>query len=434
MNKAAIAGAIAGAAIIIGIVLAVSYDAGQVISTEPSAETESSVDWEGGAVWMNLLVSNSEEYAVYNEQSRIVLDLAVEDFNAYLNEEQSPWQFDPIAVDFDTDPNEALEQIYADGLVYLEELGEDPQRYPFQTFVVGPATSSAVEQILDYETNDILLISHASTAPSLAIPDNIFRLVPDDTKQAKATARAISDAGISVVIPIYRGNIWGTELHSEIFSTFSAMGGTMNEGIQYGPDEADFSDEAQMLSEKVVRYIDQGYTTEDLAILVISYDEVTSILDQSASYDNLVSITWFGSDSTARSIAVTDDPAALGFAEEVGLISPSFLVTQNEKTKRIDDVLLQETGSLPDNSMYSLYDAIWIHGLAIEQSRTLNIEVLVEILPVVAEEYDGAIGSITFNEAGDLASANYELFWIQNGAWESYGIYTASDDKITRDT
>lgn len=431
LKRAIITGGIAGAAIIIGVAVAITYGLEQTSSdTMPFLEKEVIRDWEGEEMWVHLLLSGSEEYVVYNEISKVVANLAVADFNAYQNERQAAWGIKLLVNEFDDDPKDALEEIYADGVRLLEE-SDDPARYPYQTFLLGPTTSSAIEQLLDYEANDVLIISHGSTAPSLAIPDNIFRLTPDDTKQARATAKAMSDAGIDVVVPIYRDDVWGNELRDEISSAFAVYGGVADVGIVYTPDETSFVDQVLMISEKVGAYIDQGYSTENVAVLVLSFGEGVTILNHAASYEDLASVTWFGSDSTAQSILVTSDPTALEFAEKVGLISPLFLVAPNERTERIDKTVVQETGSLPSNNMYALYDAVWIHGLTINEGKTLEIKALLDILPRVAEEYDGVIGSTTLNAAGDLASADYELFWIQDGVWKIYGIYTAFDDKIT---
>ena len=49
----------------------------------------------------------------------------------------------------------------------------------------------------------MVLISHKSTSPSLAV-DNIFRLPPDDNQQGKVLALLFQEKGIKAVVPIYR--------------------------------------------------------------------------------------------------------------------------------------------------------------------------------------------------------------------------------------
>ena len=57
--------------------------------------------------------------------------------------------------------------------------------------MIGPATSANVEAIKDYANkNDIIIMSHSSTAPSLAVAgDNLFRFVPNDLSRLRLLQR-----------------------------------------------------------------------------------------------------------------------------------------------------------------------------------------------------------------------------------------------------
>ena len=125
---------------------------------------------------------------------------------------------------------------------------------------------------------------------------------------------------------------------------------------------------------------------------------------------------------------------ALELVEQVGLISPSYRIPDNEKSMHIHDILVEATGVSPNSHVYSVYDAVWVYGLTIEQGGTLQVDILKDLLPEVAAGYSGALGSTELNDAGDLASADYELFWIHDGEWQTYGIYDASADEFTKDS
>ena len=209
------------------------------VPTEDVQSTDGAVDFEG-SVWFSLIESTYDERTLYNNHTKMSFNLAIEDFNAYLSEKNAAWDIIPQVRSFDENPTEALDVIYAEGRVLLDELADElddePQRYPFQAFVLGPTTSNQVADIMEYvQDHDMLVISHSSTAPSLAIQDRIFRFTPDDTKQADATAAAMNDMGIRVVVPIYIDNIWGAELYGAVSETFGAAGGMMDEGITYDP-------------------------------------------------------------------------------------------------------------------------------------------------------------------------------------------------------
>ena len=70
--------------------------------------------------------------------------------------------------------------------------------------VFGPQSSSEVAAIKPYaDAHNILVISQGSTASSLAIPgDNIFRLCPNDTREAEALVALLQHDGITAIVPL----------------------------------------------------------------------------------------------------------------------------------------------------------------------------------------------------------------------------------------
>ena len=79
--------------------------------------------------------------------------------------------------------------------------------------IVGPATSMQFQLPKNMQMLIILsLLVTASTSPSLSIEgDNLFRLVPDDTYQGKIVAERMIKDGIKVIVPIWRGGLYGNE-------------------------------------------------------------------------------------------------------------------------------------------------------------------------------------------------------------------------------
>jgi len=82
--------------------------------------------------------------------------------------------------------------------------------------VIGPESSAEIETVKPFtDASDIVLLSHCSTAPSLAIPgDSVYRLVPSDLRQAGAIARLIDGNGHRAIVPMWRAGIWGDGISS----------------------------------------------------------------------------------------------------------------------------------------------------------------------------------------------------------------------------
>lgn len=118
----------------------------------------------GNTVNIGALLPLSGVRASSGTSTGAALERAVEDVNEYFSHTNSSIRFNIVVQDTGSDPAISLEK--------LKLLAENGIR-----IVIGPATSANVEAIKDYaDKNDIIIMSHSSTAPSLAVAgDNIFR-------------------------------------------------------------------------------------------------------------------------------------------------------------------------------------------------------------------------------------------------------------------
>src|SRR6478672_11281754 len=99
--------------------------------------------------------------------------------------------------------------------------------------VIGPQTSSEVAMIKPFaDAHDILVISQASTASSLAIPgDNILRFCPNDRREAEALVALLQNDGIRAIVPLWRNDAGNNGLQDSVQIRFQALGGTVASGF-----------------------------------------------------------------------------------------------------------------------------------------------------------------------------------------------------------
>jgi len=281
--------------------------------------------------------------------------------------------------------------------------------------IVGPESSAEVEAIKPYtDANDMVLLSHCSTAPSLAVEnDSVFRMVPSDLSQATAIAELIHSAGYQAIIPMWREGVWGDDISTANAQQFSQLGGTVYPGVRFNPEQTDFSAELAELSEQVqaARLI----FGEQVAVAYFSFGpEGALMLAQASDVPVLGDLAWFGSDGTALSREILDDPAAAEFAVQTGFFNTLFA----DPVTALADVLRARISSVIGGGgvhfcALAAYDAVWLAALAAAIAGTEDIDAFKLALVEVANSYEGASGHTRFNSAGDRADATFNVWGIE---------------------
>ena len=380
------------------------------IGAFPQASAELS-----GEIQIGAIAPLSGDWSTNGIQNNVANKVAVDDFNAYLEEKGASWSLMLVTEDSQTVPTVSLEKIQAFNAKNIKH-------------VIGPQTSGSLQNIKGYvDSNNMLIISCCSTSPLLAIPDDsVFRLVPDDSNQAIAISKLLDETGIEVVVPVWRNDAWGMGLHDALANSFS---GTVSDGISYNPEGSEFSVEASLLADIVQEHIDT-HGAGKVGVVYIGFAEAIPFFQSSAAHDVLNNVRWFGSDGSAKESGFINDPDALQFSTNTEFTAVVVASGQNELSQRVETAVEAEIGVTPTAYASASYDAIWLLGLSMERTQSTDVDVLTEIIPEIANEHMGALGSLTLNSVGDLAQANYEMWTVADNAWQYAGVYDATADSI----
>ncbi len=397
-----------------------------ITKTKTVTQTETKTVSAGGlqgTIKIGALLPLTGDLGSYGKRNAEAVKMAEADFNKFLEEIDANWRLKVIIEDTETSKDKALEK-----LQILAAQGVKA--------VVGPMASSEVSNVKNYaDSNKIVIVSQSSTAMSLALPDDyIFRLCTPDKVQSRVLAKMIHDDGRKVLITIWRGDPWGDGLASTTKSIFKELGGIVDEGIRYPEDTADFSSFVESLANRVNSYLEQGYTTDDIAILLISFDEVQQIFQTASQYDILGEVKWYGTDGTALNSKIIEDPVAAAFAVKVKFSNTIYSAGFSEKAEMLRERLRAKLGETPDSYAITAYDAVWLIGLTIQFTQEYDGEVIKNMLPKVAEIYYGVTGWAKLDENGDRAQADYEIWEpvVSNGnyEWKLVGIYNSLSDSF----
>ena len=350
---------------------------------------------------------------------KIALENAENDVNKHFEEMNSSSHFRTLMADSKTSPEESL--------VAIKKLHENGAK-----IIVGPATSTAVSAAKGYaDANNIILLSYSSTSPLLSIKgDNLFRLVPDDTYQGKIIAQRMINDGIKVIVPFWRSDIYGNELYNSTKSNFEKLGGKVEEGINYHPYTGKFATSLHRINfimwnqdlEKISGIVSDAvrkYGVHSVGVYIISYDEITPILIQAPLYGMLEKVRWYGSDSIAQNHHITKNVDSAMFAMKTNFTNPLYSISnETEESHALEKELekkLHEVGSITYSAI--AYDSYWIAALSLDKNSTIISDKenfsksFKELVVETTESFEGMLGRIKLNAAGDRIGGNYD-FWI----------------------
>ncbi len=428
LRRKAASTAMAAALLVVGLLVGAGLTYALTSSSSPtSSTTTGNASGLSGTVTIGDLTDLSGALYAIGAQQKTAVDLAVGDINAYLTT-AGITNVKFAANDQDTGlvPAKALtdlQSLYASGV----------------QVVVGPLTSGEASTVLQTANQDhIVLISASSTAISLAIPnDYLFRLVPNDAAQSLAIARELVTQNVKDIIIINQNTVYGSGLANATANRFVALGGNVQDKIQYVSTATDFTP-TLTTAQSDYTAASAKYGASSVAIVAIGYQEVGQMLTQTkSSFPGLLQTTWYGSDGESQNAAFTNSTGGVGsIASQVKLIST---IGENPPTTDKSNAFIKEftatAHSAPDSYAVSAYDATWLAALSILATGKNSGPAIQSVLPAVANNYFGAAGWAELQPSGDLAPTGYSIYEVQASSsgdkWVLAGTYSAGTDSIT---
>lgn len=360
----------------------------------------------------------SGEWSLEGEEAKSAAELAVEDFNEYLAAIGADWTMMMRVEDAQATNSVALDKIQS-----LKGSGFD--------LLIGMGYSSHILLAKNYiDTNDILVISHASQAANLAIDDSIFRLVPNDNNQSPAVNAMLEDAGIEVLATITRNDPWGNGLKLGVTEIFE---GEIVELSNYNPQGFDFSVEASFIDDQIMKLVEK-HGADKVGVLYVGTSEFEVLVQQMDPYDNADKVRWFSTNTQAQSVPnLIGDAQFREFYENTNFAAVRTIPeAANSITKYVDDWVYERYNRTAASSYtYPSYDSVWLLGTSILQAQTTDTDVLTEVVPLVADRSLGSAGPLGLSEVGDLAQSTYEVWQVVNGEWVRIAGYDQVSQSLT---
>ncbi len=279
----------------------------------------------------------------------------------------------------------------------------------------------------------VVMVSPASTAPSLTTLDDndlVFRTTPSDAFQGVKLAELLLSKGIEDVALTYVNNDYGVGFAQAFTEAYEGGGGTILANLAHEDLKADYRAELGNLASS---------GSQNLVVLAYASSSGQTLLRQALESGNFT--TFVGGDGMVGEDLFTGTDAS----SLEGMIITRAGAYEGESAT-VFAQLAGEAGVAAD-AVYApqAYDAAFLLALAIEKNGTADREGLSAALREIASapgeiilpgewekakqliaagediNYEGAGGTLDFDEAGDIEGVIVELA-VQGGQFVEVGV------------
>lgn len=411
------------AAVIITVFIAGCVQSGE------KAVTESKVE-----IPVGVLVDLSGPLTTYGNDIKTAVTIAGEDINGKFETDGKPYRVKLYIEDTKADSKIALDTVMA---LQTKDV----------KLIVGPMTSGELKNINEYaSSNKIIVASPSSTAETKYIgvttPEEkkyVFRFVPTDSFQTKGIAELAHELGVKAVVISYTGNAWGKGLEEFGREEFEKQGIEVKTSVEYpDPSPADFMPYIVTLEENVNALM-KDYTSEEIAVVTFSYEEVATMLAQTKDNSVLLDVKWIGCDGTSKSSKIVEDVP--GKANRIKLYSTVSETKGGKEFDNLNSTYYQQMGSSPQSYGLNSYDATWVMALSFaevyDREGKYNASAVAEAMPKVSEEYSTGeygiypvSGEVRFNEYKDRVGLEYRIYAVSDGSWNEVGVWKFATNEV----
>ncbi|MFH7325850.1 ABC transporter substrate-binding protein [Desulfurivibrio sp. C05AmB] len=353
-------------------------------------------------------------WSSWGENAKVALDLAVESANDYLQDDNL--QLELVVENSHSDAGSAL--------VALQSLHAKGVRA-----VVGPMNSDEAAAMVGYaNANGMLLVSPSSTAASLALPDNLFRLVPNDINQVEALSALVESQNFTRLLPVYVDDPYGRDFEQLMHANSSGI--EVLDAIKYEVQTTDFAPVVGSITSAAAEL-----DPETTAILFIGRDsDAVKIFSSAGISSPLADFKWFATDSIIREATILNSAEAKAFAAKVNLEGYTFsseATTPVVSTMMVTGMMAAKLGTTPSPATLGVWDALWYITEAYRLNPKAGMAELIENFKSVVNKSGNFSSQMTqLDDNGDMVPVRYARFAVEEGSsgirWNLKGMFIKS--------
>ena len=362
---------------------------------------------------------NGEVHAAY--------ELAVRDYNAERAAENSTLRLrlETVTLSFASP---------VDGVAAAYDGGDGIVAYLGPTF---SSVAAALEQFTgDSRTVMVSPTSQATSQPSHARDDGLFRLSLNDNYEADLLAIAANDEGVEMVVPVVI-TAYGPSYEQEVRRESESLGMDVLDTVHIPHPNQDQSGTVSEINSRVAAAVASGADPSSIGLLVVSFSqELHDIAHYAVEYPLLRQAKWFEPGHLFPPQPI-EDPETLRLAQVAAFHSISWDLEQTPRFERVHRTLTASAGVEPQHYAYSAYDSVYLLADAVNRSLAATgggsyagADVAAQ-MHTAAEGLDGLLGGeLRLDANGDRVSPSGIVIWRTapgTGAWTDTGDRDALD-------
>lgn len=337
-------------------------------------------------VTQNITIGVLIDYERIIPAVQAIINYAQEEINMYCNENGAKYTFN-----FQVTSAEGQSTIAYEKVVSWKSMGVN--------IIIGPPWSSMFCLCSGYANhNGMILFSHGSTSPNLAVDDNGYRLRITDLKESQIIVGLMEEAGINSVLILERGDSWAGGIADEIESIFE---GDIKR-LRYAAETRKFPEYVAQADLQLLQM--EG---ENKAIISLCFDEMAKIVNATVDHPSLTRVPWFTTGANLNSTYLHD------VAPQVSKMDITGYAPIIPKSATYDELNLLYRAVKNETLGYNdanIYDIAWINALTVIEAGGTEADDIKEALPLITSQYRGITGNCTLDSNGDRNTAVYGIY------------------------
>ena len=317
---------------------------------------------------------------------QVIINYVEEEINSYCNETGAKFTFNFPIRSAEGQPSIALENIleWHDSGVNL---------------VIGPPWSSMFCVARSYsDDNGMIMFSHGSTSPLLAVEDNGFRLRITDLKESQIIVGLMDEAGIDSVLILERGDSWAGSIANETESIFEGE----IKRLRYAGETWKFTEYIAQAELQLLQM--EG---ESKAIIFLGFDEMGKLINATADHPTMTRVPWFTTGANLNATYLHDAAHQISKMDITGYAP---IIPQNATYDELNQLYRAVKNETLGYDEANIYDIAWIYALTVIEAGGTDADDIKVALPVVTSQYRGITGNCSLDSNGDRNTAVYGIY------------------------